>query len=475
MASRRRLGAAGGLGAIAAIVAWLGWFQIAPALGFPTIGPAAMLNRVFLPHSDPGVWIGWILLVLLLALAAGLYWMLDGRGLFQGRPLFGLLFGVAAWAIAGLIVMPIIGHISGPAPTPPPPPGPPIPTTPDPMHATFMMLHLGVLAPLEALLAWLLFGAALGAALAAGTDDERVTEAGAPVVLAAALVFASMLFADGIEAQEAEAARTDQQVRTSPAARVLATGTARALPPGNDFMSVIELPQAAGATLGPHGHIPGFAYVLGGEEAIAFAGGPTNRIGEGQGGFMGALAVHSHENRRGQLPAGMLSVGLLVLGLGLVLTGATRWPGRRTTVATLTVLLIAGGALALWNPWANDWYFIGVRPASTRRGVMPLPNATRVYESADLRGHSPGPYTEKLEVITVPAGSRWTVPREPGAEMLLALNGGARVQINGGQPILLGPHQAAMAQQGEAVSLSNPGKSMLDVLSFSVTPAASGG
>src|SRR5437660_7219377 len=153
-AKGQRSGVVDVLGAVVAIVAWLGWFEIAPALGFPTIGPAAMLNRVFVPKSDPGVWVGWVLLVLSLGVAAALYALAAARGWFRPGPMSGLLFGLAAWAIGGIVVMVVIGHISPPASAPAAPPGPPLPTTPDPMHATFMMLHLGPLAPVEPLAAW---------------------------------------------------------------------------------------------------------------------------------------------------------------------------------------------------------------------------------------------------------------------------------------------------------------------------------
>jgi hypothetical protein len=479
-ANRRLLGVL--LGAAAAIVAWLGWFQIAPALGFPTIGPAAMLNRVFVPHSNPGIWVGWILVVVALAIVAALYQVLEGRGPMPRGAAFGLLFGVAAWAIGGLILMPIIGHIAGPAPTPPPPPGPPIPTTPDPMHATLMMLHLGALAPVDALLPWLLFAAVLGSASAVMSSD-RVAEGSARAIgvanpavgLLGVLALATMLVAGGIGAQGAGAAGRAEPTFTGATIRVLSTGQAKALPTGSRFVSVIELPQLPGASLGPHGHIPGFAYVLRGEETIDFPGESAMRLGSGQAGFMSALAVHSHENRQGRLPAGLLALGLLGLGVGLVLTSVVRWPRKRSAVVGLTVLALAGGALALWNPWANDWFFIGVRPASARGGVMPLPNASRTYESPDLEGLSEGPYVETLEVITIRAGGRAAVSAEPGAETLLVLKGKASIEIDGGQPISLGLHQAAMAQQGAAVTLSNPGAGELDVLSFSVAPAVSTG
>src|SRR2546430_11343259 len=132
------------------------------------------------------------------------------------------------------------------------------------------------------------------------------------------------------------------------------------LPPGNDFVSVIELGQAAGATLGPHAGHTGFAYGLRGQEIVTLAGAPTLRIEPGQAGFIGGV-VHSHENRQGGLPAILLAVGLLGLGLGLVLTGSTRWSGERTTISVLIVLLLAGGAVALGNPGSNQWLFVGVR------------------------------------------------------------------------------------------------------------------
>jgi len=465
------------LGIAGAIVAWLGWFEIAPALGFPTIGPAAMLNRVFLPESDPGVWLGWVLIVLSLVAVAALFALATARGWIPRGALSGLLFGVAAWAIGGMVLMVIIGHVSPPAPTPPAPPGPPLPTTPDPMHGTFLMLHLGALAPLEALAAWLLFGAVVGAtcvsiepAGAAGAlGTHRVTgvaPAGGLLMLLAALTMPGWISGP-------QAIRASAQETAGVESRVLATGPAEALPEGAVFVSVIELPQAPGATLGPHAHVPGFAYVLRGRETISSSAQPTLQLDAGEGGFMGALAIHSHENRN-RAPAAALAVGLLLIGLALSAVSFTKIATRRSVMAALTCLLIVAGAVALWDPWANGWYFIGVRPEAARGGVMPLPNASRVYESPGLEGLSAGPYTETLRIITVPARGQTTVEQEPGPETFLVLSGQGAIQVGADTPISLGPSQAALAQQGGSVRISNSGEEALSLLSFSVVGSGGG-
>jgi hypothetical protein len=102
-------------------------------------------------------------------LAAGLaglaiaYAVASARGLFRPRLLSGALYRIALWFIAGAILMPLM-ELASPA-------GRAAPSAPmagmlgspaDSMSGTFMMLHLGPLAPAGALIAWLLFGAVLG-------------------------------------------------------------------------------------------------------------------------------------------------------------------------------------------------------------------------------------------------------------------------------------------------------------------------
>jgi len=98
-----------------------------------------------------------------------------------------------------------------------------------------------------------------------------------------------MLFAGAFSARKAGAMGAAEPVFTGASTHVLGTGKVPILPPGNDFVSVIELGQAAGATLGPHAGHTGFAYGLRGQEIIALAGGPTLRIEAGQAGFIGGV------------------------------------------------------------------------------------------------------------------------------------------------------------------------------------------
>jgi quercetin dioxygenase-like cupin family protein len=407
--------------------------------------------------------------VLGLVAVAALYVVATARVWIRPGPLSGVLVGLAAWAIAGMVLMVIIGHISPPAPAPPAPPGPPLPTTPDPMHATLLMLHLGALAPVEALAAWLLFGAVVGAtsvpiepAISAGAArshrDTGIAPAGGLLILIAALIVG-----EWVPGPHAASGQGSAGVGS----RVLATGPAKALPEGAVFVSVIELPQAPGATLGPHAHVPGFAYVLQGRESISFPGQPTHQVDAGEGGFMGALAIHSHENRN-RVPAAVLAAGLLAMGLALSAVSLSRIAARRAATAVLSGLLIVAGAVALLDPWVNDWFFIGVRPEAARGGVMPLPNASRVYESPDLESLSAGPYTETLRTIAIPAGGQTTVEQEPGPETFLVLGGHGAMQVNDGSPISLGTSHAALAQQGASVRISNSGGETLSLLSFSV-------
>lgn len=145
-------------------MAWLGWLAIAPALGLPDLATAAMVNRDVATEENPGYWLGWLILLLGLGAAVVAYLFVTGR-FVKPRLALGLAYGLVLWLVAGAVVMPLLAW-GAPAPPPaaPLPPGtPPPPQAPDPMHASFMMLDFSNWAPVSAAVAWLMFGAVLGA------------------------------------------------------------------------------------------------------------------------------------------------------------------------------------------------------------------------------------------------------------------------------------------------------------------------
>jgi hypothetical protein len=144
-------------------MAWLGWLALAPALGLPTLGAAAMINRDVASDENPGFWLGWLIVLLGLAAAVGVYLFIAGRFL-KPRVGMGVLYGLVLWLLAGALVLPLLswGEPARPAPPPLPPGTPPVPQPPDPMHPSFMMLDLSNWAPVSAAVAWLLFGGILG-------------------------------------------------------------------------------------------------------------------------------------------------------------------------------------------------------------------------------------------------------------------------------------------------------------------------
>jgi len=166
-------------GAAAAIVTWVGWMAICPALGFPILGTAAMINRAFfkqIPDAghQPNFWIGWTILIAGLAGAIAVFFILERRRLLRASIRTGLIYGVLLWLVVGAVIMPVFGFFEAR------PPAAPGFQPADPMQATFMMYTLGPLAAAAALIAWLLFGAILGA-----TWSEPGKRESAPVPRAA--------------------------------------------------------------------------------------------------------------------------------------------------------------------------------------------------------------------------------------------------------------------------------------------------
>lgn len=164
-------------GGAVAILVWLGWVAFAPTVGFPALAPGAMLNRAL--RVGLGSRWGSVAFVAGLAIAVVAYAIAVSGGFVRPGLGSGILFGIGAWLVVGVVVMPFLGLL-----TPDEPVavlrggvilGMATPADPEAIRPTIMMFHLGVLAPLAALIAWALFGAVLGA------TASTVTTTGAPV------------------------------------------------------------------------------------------------------------------------------------------------------------------------------------------------------------------------------------------------------------------------------------------------------
>lgn len=253
--------------------------------------------------------------------------------------------------------------------------------------------------------------------------------------------------------------------------RPLAEGPVMALLPGGSFLSIVSLPQPPGASFGPHGHVPGFVYALT-DNVTVTDDDFTLELKEGEAHFTPALAVHTHKNSDNRVPAGGLAIGLVVAAAVLLLVGGSRGaPGA--LVPGLLVVIIAGGALALWNPWKNDWFFYGIRPESARGAVMPLPGASRTYESPTFSNVPAGPYVESLTTITLdPRGEMESAEAAPGPVVFLVTDGAAEVTVENDEPVRLDNHEATLVQAGDTYRVVNPGGDDLRLLRFALTPEA---
>lgn len=148
-----------GVGAVAAVVTWLAWLAICPVLGFPTLGTAGMVNRAVsgnIPEAghNPSFWLGWVIVIAGLLVAIAVFLAVERANVVGVNVWTGLIYGATLWLVTGLVIMPLIGLAD---------PRTPFPQKLDPMAASLMMYNLGPLAALAALIAWLLFGAILGA------------------------------------------------------------------------------------------------------------------------------------------------------------------------------------------------------------------------------------------------------------------------------------------------------------------------
>ena len=134
------------------------------------------------------------------------------------------------------------------------------------------------------------------------------------------------------------------------------------------------------------------------------------------------------------------------------------------------ILLIAAGVVGTMDPWSNDWVFLSIRGVAQRGGVMPLPTASRVYESADL-GTLPGRWVQTLEEITLAPSGGATDIASPGHTLVLVLDGRADMQSPGGPSSTLDAREATLLEPGASARLTNAGNGPARLLSFEITPA----
>jgi hypothetical protein len=138
-------------------------------------------------------------------------------------------------------------------------------------------------------------------------------------------------------------------------------------------------------------------------------------------------------------------------------------------------VLIGAGALATWDPWSNDWLFLSVRPVAARGAPMPLPTASRSYESPDLGPLPPGPYVETLEELTVAPGVPAPDIGAAGGAVLFVLAGRVELQPAGETSIRIDVRGATLIQPGTSVRVANLGDRPARLLKFAVVPASAEG
>jgi hypothetical protein len=271
------------------------------------------------------------------------------------------------------------------------------------MRASFFMLSLGAGAAAEALIGWILFGAVLAAGITMRVTPRALAVAVGAVGVAAVIALAAPALA--------VRAASDRVVE----------GPLAAVPSGPVFISVLELPQPAGAVLGPHQHVAGFVADISGTATMVMAANVVD-VGPSDAVFIADNLPHDHQNRA----AVPLAIALALVIVGLTLAVVLR-RAHRGAVALMTALLVAG-TVATANPLMNHWYFISVRPAAARGALMPVPAGHRTYESENLSGLSSGPFVERLTDRRLGSGES---VRVVGPAAIVVLDGQASIVTAG--------------------------------------------
>jgi len=198
---------------------------------------------------------------------------------------------------------------------------------------------------------------------------------------------------------------------------VLASGRLDSIPTGALFVNYVDLPQAAGGSI-KHQHIAGFVYTVQGTHEMDVDGAAPLMIQPGKAAFVGAGVMHAHVN-----------------------------PG--TT--------------------ANDWWFIGLRPAASRPLPTIVAGQKELYTTADLTQIAAGTYMETLSDSRLTATG---VDRQtgPSLRVLFLIDGNLTVSGDAGMTSTVSAGQGAYSLPGANLVLT-AGPAGAHYMTFSLTPA----
>ncbi len=200
-------------------------------------------------------------------------------------------------------------------------------------------------------------------------------------------------------------------------ASILASGRLDSIPAGALFVNYMDLPQAAGGVI-KHQHIAGFVYTVLGTHQLDVDGAASVMIEPGKAAFIGATVMHGHVN-----------------------------PGTA----------------------ANDWWFIGLRPAASRPLATIVPGQKEVYTTADMTQIAAGSYTETLTDSRLPATG---IDRQAGSSLrvLFVIDGSLTVSGDAGTTGSVSAGQGAYSLPGANLVLT-AGPAGGHYLTFTLTPA----
>jgi len=198
---------------------------------------------------------------------------------------------------------------------------------------------------------------------------------------------------------------------------VLASGRLESIPTGSLFVNYMDLPQAAGGSI-KHQHIAGFVYSVQGTHEMDVDGIAPLMIQPGGAAFIGAAVMHAHVN-----------------------------PGAS----------------------ANDWWFIGLRPTSSRPLATIVPGQKELYTTGDLTQIMPGAYMETLSNSHLPANG---VDRQtgPSLRVVFLIEGALTVSGDAGATGTISAGQGAYSLPGANLVLT-AGTAGARYLTFSLTAA----